>query len=95
MLKKNVLGVDIHKVLKTQPLSEAALGMIPDFKIDEAVDTCVDRLASHIKSYILQDRSKDPVQRNEAITDAAIVLDEIREEMKEMIKDKLFTYSRS
>jgi hypothetical protein len=94
MRKKQILGVDVMKLSKNHKINESILGRMPDFKIDEAVDLCVDRLAQYVKSYILQDVSKDPVQRNASIVNANLVLDELREELGEIVKEKLFMYSK-
>lgn len=93
-MKKNILGVDVKKILKEETLIESSLGRIPDFKIEDAVDQCINALSLHVKSYILQDKSKDPYELNVAVNDAKVVLKEIGEEMKEMIKEKLFNFSK-
>lgn len=93
-MKKNILGVDVKKILKEETIVESSLGRIPDFKIDDAVDQCINALSLHVKSYILQDKSRDPIELNMAVNDAKIVLKEISEEMKEMIKEKLFGFSQ-
>jgi hypothetical protein len=94
MKRKTVLGVNIAKLRGHHSLNEAILGKIPDFKIDEAVDLCTERLGQYIKFYIYQDKSRDPVERNKAIIDAQIVLKELDDEIKELVKNKLFNYSK-
>lgn len=91
---KKILGVDIPLILKEQNLTESSLGSVPDFKVDEAVDLMVERISSIIKSHILQDKSRDPVERNEAINNAAIVLKEIKNDVSDLVKEKLYIYSR-
>lgn len=97
-MKKNrtVLGVDLDVLSppEPKPLREGILGTVPDFKVEEAVDLLVERLAQITKAHILQDRSKDPVQRNQAIGEAQVMLKSIKEEVLEVVQNKLLSYSR-
>jgi hypothetical protein len=94
MKSKKILGVDTSKLLKDSRLDENILGHIPDFMIEQAVDSCVNQLAQHMKSHILKDRSRDPVEKSEAINSAQLVLKDIRNELLEMIQEKLFGFTR-
>lgn len=93
-MKRNVLGVDVEKVLRDETLVESSLGNIPDFRLEEAVDLMIARLTSHIKLHITQDRSRDPVEKSDAINRAAKVLKEIEDDVLELVKEKLLMYSR-
>lgn len=92
--RKKILGVDTTKLLRDSRLSENILGQIPDFKIEEAVDACIQLLSQQVKTYILADRSHDPIERNEAINHAHDALKELRVELLEKVQEKLFGFTR-
>lgn len=92
--KRNILGVDVSRVLREETLVESVLGTVPEFRLQESVDLMIERLTSHIKTHILQDKSRDPIERSQAIDKAAVVIKEIREEVLELVKEKLLVYSR-
>lgn len=94
VIRKKILGVDTVKLLKDSRLSENILGQIPDFKIEEAVDVCIQLLSQQVESYILADRSHDPVERSEAINHAHDALKDLRAELLEKVQEKLFGFTR-
>ena len=92
--KRKILGVDTAKLLKDSRLDENILGHIPDFKIEEAVEACINLLAQHAKSHILMDKSKDPVQRSQAIENAHKALHELKLELLDKVQEKMFGFTR-
>ena len=94
MKKRKILGVDTTKLLRDQRLDEEILTGIPDFKIEEAVDTCMKLLTQHVESHILRDKSHDPVERSQAINNAHESLKELRTELLEKVQEKLFGFTR-
>ena len=102
MAKKSrtVLGVDLDALSPPDPvIFEGVLGTVPDVKIEEAVDILVDRLGKLIEQHVLQDRSKDPVMRAQAINASHEVIKDIKKEVKQsvmtIVSEKLLSYSRN
>ena len=93
--KKEILGVDVRKVLRDEPLNEEILKNIPDFMLDGAVDSCVNLLEKHIISYIMQNRSRDPIERNRAITEAQEMLKELHADIKDLVQERVFYFSHT
>lgn len=93
--KKEILGVDVRKVLRDEPLNEEILKNIPDFMLDGAVDSCINLLEKHLTTHILQNLSRDPLERSRAITEAQEMLKELRVDMKELVQERIFYFSRT
>lgn len=93
--KRIVLGVDLDALSPPEPLSEGVLGTVSDVKIEEAVDVMMVRLEQAMQFHIMQDRSKDPVQRSRALSEAKDKLRQIREEVMKVVIDGLSSYSPS
>lgn len=93
MKKRTVLGVDLN-ALAPPSLSESMLGTVPETMITQAVEAMMHVMEQALQRHVMQDMSKDPVQRSTAIAEANETLSKLRVDVTELIKDSITSHVR-
>lgn len=73
-----------------QIIREEFMRGVPEFVLRQAADECTDRVRQHVEKFV-QMRAQNPKHMREMLGKTNAALDEMREEMYQLIEDKLFS----
>ena len=66
---------------------------IPDFALSNVAAGTVDNMRQHMKRYINQ-MSRDPAKQRQMLAAANLTLEELEEDVKQLLEDKLLDFLR-
>lgn len=81
---------DVRKVVR-----EEYLRGVPEFVFREATHRYVAEIRTHVKKFIMQNRSEDFIAQREAIDAMNDVLEKLEDDANNLLEDALFQYVQS
>lgn len=78
---------DLKKIIQEENLKG-----IPEFAFQQATDRFVEEIEKQIERFILLNKSANATDQRQAMKDAAVVLDELKEEVTALLENKLWQF---
>lgn len=85
---RNIIESETRKIVK----EDYARG-IPDFAISEVAEEAAEGLKRHLRAYVNR-MSQNPTHQRQMLTSANEVINEVKEEIKKVLEDKLLKFIR-
>lgn len=82
----------LRRIIEDVCLNEDALRGVPTFQFQEAARKFVDEVRSHVKKFILLDKSYTEQEQRDAIAEANASMQDLEQSVNELLDAKLWKF---